>query len=524
MSQINISNLSFKYDNSSEYVFQDVNLILDSSWKLGLIGRNGRGKTTLLKILMGELKGRGNIKSTQNFGYFPFDVEDRALKSIDVVKNAIAPFSFWESEMERCIATNDMDKYGEIFEKYTYNEGYVIDELIKKEVGQIGLSWDLLNRAFDTLSGGEQTKLLLVALFLKKNHFLLIDEPTNHLDVMGRKIVGDYLLSKNGFILVSHDRAFVDKVVDHILSINKENIEIQRGNFTSWDNNRIGIENFEKNKNARIKKDINRLEKTAKEKETWSNKVEASKFGNGPCDRGFIGHKSAKMMKRSKNLEKRFNDAIDEKSKLLKNIEQVRELEIFIDEKGRSKVAFAKDLTIDYGEGDLFKLLSFEINKGERICLKGENGCGKSSILKIFAQVFEQSLYKSDVSIPKNVSYIPQDTSFLKGDLDFFIENNNIDGAILKSNLFKLGFNKDDFHRKIEDFSEGQRKKLLIAKSLCDKAELYIWDEPLNYIDIISRKQIEDLILKTKPTMLIVEHDELFVERIATKIIEVEIK
>ncbi len=520
MSQININNLTFRYDNYGEDIFKNVNIILDSDWKLGLIGRNGRGKTTLLKILEGELVGSGTINSSVNFSYFPIKIENKGLKTLEIVKNSIAPFSEWEELME--IYSTDESKmveYGEVLDKYMYNDGYIIEELIKKEVGLIGMDCEMLDRSFETLSGGEQTKMLLIALFLRKNNFLLIDEPTNHLDINGREIVGDYLKSKKGFILVSHDRGFVDKVVDHVMSINKSDIEIQRGNYSTWQLNKDRQDGFEIAENDKLKGEINRLQKTMKEKATWSDRVEATKIGHGAPDRGYIGHKAAKMMKRAKSIENRYNKSIEEKSKLLKNIEREDSLELFTAESKKEKVFVVNDFTVKYGGKELFKPISFEVNQGECIWLRGENGSGKSSVLKVL--MGENIEYSGYINVPTNISYVSQDTSFLKGNIKEYIQETGVDGVILRSNLHKLGFEKDHFDKNIEDWSEGQKKKLLIAKSLCDEAELYIWDEPLNFIDIITRRQIENLILSVEPTMIVVEHDTTFIENVVTEVVEV---
>ncbi len=521
MSQININNLTFKYDNYGEEIFKNVSCILDTDWKLGLIGRNGRGKTTLLKLLEGELVGSGTIASSVSFGYFPIKIENKKLNTLEVVKNSIAPFSEWERLMEEySVKESKLSEYGEILEKYMYNDGYIIEELIKKEVNLVGMDCELLERSFETLSGGEQTKMLLVALFLRKNHFLLIDEPTNHLDMNGREIVGEYLKSKKGFILVSHDRDFVDNVVDHVMSINKANIDIQRGNYSTWQLNKDRSDGFEIAENEKLKGEINRLQKTMKEKATWSDRVESTKIGQGVYDRGYVGHKAAKMMKRAKSIENRQDKAIEEKSKLLKNIEREERLELYTADTKKEKVLVVRDLTINYGDKDLFKPLSFEVNHGECVWLRGENGTGKSSLLKIL--LGDDINHNGEIYCPKNISYVSQDTSFLKGDIKDFILENGVDGVILRSNLHKLGFEKDDFDKAIEDWSEGQKKKLLIAKSLCDVADLYIWDEPLNFIDIITRRQIETLLASVKPTMIVVEHDKSFIESVVSKIVDIE--
>ena len=527
IAQININNLSFQYDTHGEDIFKNVSFCIDTDWKLGLIGRNGRGKTTFLKLLMGEYEYSGQITSTVKFEYFPIKGYNKNEIALEVVRNSIAPFTNWEKEMEEYSRLPEkIAIYGEILENYINNDGYIINELIEKEVNKIGLDINILTKRFDILSSGEQTKLLLVGLFLRKNHFLLIDEPTNHLDMEGREIVAKYLASKKGFIVVSHDRTFLDSIVDHILSINKANIEIQKGNFSTWQFNKDREDEFEKSKNEKLQKDIQRLQKTAKQKLTWSHKIEATKKGNGPVDRGFIGHKAAKMMKRAKSIEARQNKAIEEKSKLLKNLDVAEKLEIsskntediYSLNQVKETILEAHNLQISYGNKKIFDDISFEIKKGERVWLRGKNGSGKSSIIKLI--IGEEIPHTGYIKKTKRISYISQETSHLKGSLDDFIKNENVNNLHVKSNLIKLGFDNIQFEKDISEWSEGQKKKLLIAKSLCEDVDLYIWDEPLNFIDVISRIQVENLIFSEKPTMLFVEHDTSFGEKIATKIVE----
>ena len=155
--------------------------------------------------------------------------------------------------------------------------------------------------------------IILAVLFSGENDFLLIDEPTNHLDQKGRQIVSNYLNSKKGFVLVSHDRVFLDGCIDHVLNINKTNIELQEGNFSSWYENKQRQDQYEQTQNERLRKEIGRLKETAREKAAWSDKVERSKIGNHVYDRGYVGHKAEKMMKRSKALDQRQQKAIQEK-------------------------------------------------------------------------------------------------------------------------------------------------------------------------------------------------------------------
>ncbi len=484
MSLISVNNLSFNYDGSYDYIFKNVSFSIDTDWSLGFTGRNGRGKTTFLNLLLGKYEYTGSIKSSSTFEYFPYEVENKEQNTIDIVEEIYPNYEYWA---------------------------------IKKELSILKVSEDVLYRSFSSLSNGEQTKVLLAALFLKENSFLLIDEPTNHLDNEGRKLLSDYLNTKKGFILVSHDRTFLDKTVDHILSINKANIEVTKGNFSTWYENKQLQDNFEILENEKLKKEVKRLEKTAKEKADWSDKIEATKIGSGAFDRGYIGHKAAKMMKRSKAIEKRHITALDEKSKLLKNIETTAPLKISPLIHHSKLLVSLDNVIINYDEKLVCENVSFKINQGDRIALIGKNGSGKSSIIKLICQENLSYIGEFEKASQLIISQVFQDTKDLSGDLTTFAKENNIDESLFKAILRKLDFSREQFEKDLKDFSGGQKKKVLIAKSLCDKAHLYIWDEPLNFIDVISRMQIENLILEFCPTLLFVEHDEAFVSNIATK-------
>ncbi|MBB6669479.1 Lsa family ABC-F type ribosomal protection protein [Cohnella nanjingensis] len=491
MSMIKVTNLTFAYDGSYDNIFEDVSFQIDTDWKLGLTGRNGRGKTTFLNLLRGKYEYSGNISAHVSFEYFPFHVEHKEYNTLDVVADVDPDFQHWQ---------------------------------LMRELSLLKVSEDVLYRPFETLSNGEQTKVLLAALFLKENRFLLIDEPTNHLDLHARKLVSDYLKAKRGFILVSHDRAFLDNCVDHIVSINKSDIEIQKGNFSDWWENKRRQDNYELAENDKLRKDIKRLNDAAKRTSNWSHEVEKTKNGTrnsgSKVDKGYVGHKAAKMMKRSKSIEHRQQSAIEDRSMLLKNIESSESLKI-------SQLAYPKNqlveldrVSIQYDGKTVCSDVSFTVEQGERIALAGPNGSGKSSILKLICgeNIPYSGTFRKGSQL--KISYVSQDTSHLQGDLSNYARSHEIDESLFKAILRKLDFSRVQFEKDMASFSGGQKKKVLIAKSLCENVHLHIWDEPLNFIDVISRMQIEELLLAHSPTILFVEHDSEFCKNIATKIVK----
>lgn len=332
MSLINVSNLTFGYDGALDNVFENVSFQIDTDWRLGFVGRNGRGKTNFFKLLMNEFEHSGKISLKVNFEYYPYTVENTDWLMIELVRE-IAPSAMdWE---------------------------------IAKELSLLDLTDDALYRPFCTLSKGEQSKALLAALFLKENAFLPIDEPTNHLDIEAREKLAGYLKKKKGFTLISHGRYILDECTEYILAINKCNIEVMKGNFSDWQANKTLRDEYELKENEKLKGEIKRLSSSAMQTGGWSDKIEKSKTGT------------------------------------------------------------------------------------------------------------------------------------------------------------RVDFSKEQLEKNIEDFSEGQKKKVLLAESLCTPAHLYVWDEPLNYIDVISRIQLENLLKKFSPTVILVEHDKTFSDSIATKIIEI---
>ena len=497
MSLINISNLTFAYDGSHENVFTDVSFQIDTDWKLGFSGRNGRGKTTFLNLLMGRYEFEGTITANVSFEYFPFIAGDPSQNTLDVLSSIAPDALLWQ---------------------------------IQRELSKLSVGEDVLYRPFPTLSNGEQTKTLLAGLFLRENSFLLIDEPTNHLDMAAREAVARYLNGKAGFILVSHDRAFLDSCIDHILSINRANIEVQSGNFSSWFHNKQMQDDYELAENEKLKKDIKRLESAARQSSAWADKVESTKMGKGAAAIRKSGHtnidtmayaaeKSRRMQQRRKNLERRQRSAIDEKTTLLKNIETAESLKIHPLTYHSSRLLSVENLAIRYDGREVFRDLSFSLERGDRLALLGCNGAGKSSILKLICG--EDVPHTGNISVGSRltISYVSQDASSLVGDLDEYAAKQQIDLTLLKTILRKLDFSRTQFEKDMSEYSAGQKKKVLLARSLCEQAHVYIWDEPLNYIDVLSRMQIEGLIATYRPTMIFVEHDRAFCDNIATKTI-----
>ncbi|MDE5565327.1 MAG: ATP-binding cassette domain-containing protein, partial [Oscillospiraceae bacterium] len=324
--------------------------------------------------------------------------------------------------------------------------------------------------------------------------------------------------------------------VDHVLVLNRESIEVQNGNFTSWWENKQRRDSFSQSQNEKHSKEIKKLKQAAKRTADWADKNECTKIGFDPVKehdrsisaRAFIGAKTKKMQSRASSIEKRIEREIEEKEGLLTDIERIKALKLSPISYHKQVLVNIKDYSFRYAgaAADVFTSLTYTVKRGDRIVLHGENGCGKTTLIKrILYGLGKETLPTftergtCEISSGLIVSYISQDTSMLKGDIIRFCEDRGLDRSLFCTILRQIGLERAQFEKDISTYSEGQKKKVLIASSLATPAHLYIWDEPLNYIDIFSRMQIEDVLLTYQPTLLFVEHDMRFQEKISTKII-----
>lgn len=507
MAQISVNHLTFYYDGSFDPIFEDVSFSIDTNWKLGFIGRNGKGKTTFLSLLLGKFDYQGSIDTTTPFDYFPYRISEHqmALSASEWMEELKAGCEPWR---------------------------------VMCELGKLGEDAALLYRPYQTLSHGERTKVLLAILFSGEHEFLLIDEPTNHLDRDARDVVKKYLAAKKGFILVSHDRDFLDACIDHCLVLNRSSIEVQNGNFSVWWENKQRKDQFAMAENEKHQREIQKLRQAAARTSAWADQNERTKIGFDPIKehdrfldtRCYIGAKTKKMQSRVKQIEKRISREIEEKEGLLQDLETPVDLKLVPLSHHKDTLVRIKDYCLRYADAayPVFHDLSFEIHQGERIALSGKNGCGKSTLTKMILQksgvihphpdILEEGMCETASGL--KISHVGQEASGLSGNLSAYCMEHHFDQSLFCAILRQLDFGRDQFLKNMEDYSDGQKKKVLLAASLLTPAHLYIWDEPLNYIDIFSRIQLEKLLLAYQPTLLFVEHDIRFCEKIATKTIE----
>lgn len=484
MASVNIRSLTFGYD--ADLIFEDLNFSFDTDWKLGFVGRNGRGKTTLMRLISGQLRPlSGTIENPLPCNYFPYALAPDAL-ALDALTQALPHFEDWE---------------------------------IFRELNKLQVDAEILYRPVSTLSGGERTKLMLAGLFAGPDSFLLIDEPTDHLDALGREIMAAYLAGKKGFLLVSHDRHFLDLCTDHTLSLNKTGLLVEKGNYSSFAHNQRQRDEFERQTNEKLAKEIAQIERSQREKRQWSDNIESSKIGGHVYDRGFVGHQSARMMQRAISLQKRQQRMIEEKEELLRDIEYASALKVTPLRHDKRIFISGENLTLGYEDKPVITGLNFHLEQNERLAVTGPNGCGKSTLIKAALGQLTPMVGQLYVAPRLTISYVGQETFHLCGSVQDFARSQGVDLSKYLMLLRKLDFPRAQFERDIGQMSAGQKKKVLLAASLCTDAHLYVWDEPLNFVDIMSREQIEELILSSNPTMLLIEHDSTFLHNIGCRML-----
>ena len=516
MSTIIFRKLCFGYSGID--LFTNLDLVLDTHWRTALVGRNGRGKTTLLRLIAGELHPeKGSLTRDCNPRLFhrtqnsPSDATSESL--FNVVLDGIAPYRAWEARMDSLLQQNSdaaLKAYAEIQEDYVHHGGYEIRAQLEKELTRVGLPSSLWQRRFASLSGGERTRAKTASLFAANNSFALIDEPTNHLDLKGRQQLAEYLCSQSGFLLASHDRQLLGHTTNHVLALNRSNVSLEKGSYVQWRERFLQKQLSERAINEQLKAQIGDLERSARQRRRGAEKKEAEKAPH--TDKGFIGHRAARQMRRARALERRVESNIAERKTLLTNSEKRRALRLRPAVRRKILIQLS-GLTLQQSNRTLLENFDLQLESEERVAILGSNGCGKSTLLNELSRI-----------TPPSVRFTRgyQTPLWAVGSLRQCLAERKYDEARFCQVLGVLGVPGAVLDQPMETLSQGQLKKIDLTRSFLDPVDFLIWDEPLNYLDIEAREQVETVILKDRPTLIFVEHDEAFISQVATRTVNLE--
>lgn len=520
MGRIIIQNMSFSYADYYYPVFNNVNLNLDTSWKLGLIGRNGRGKTTFLRLLNEELiPNEGRIVKDITTNIFTSDGKwENGIIALNVIKEIMGGLYSLENQLASCQnQTGSSDRFLALLEQYEHSNGYQAESKIKKEIYRMGLSADILMRKFSSLFGGEQSKILIIGETLRPDHFVLFDEPTNHLDTKGRESIARYLSRKKGFIVVTHDRNFLDLTVDHILAIHKTDITLEKGNYSSWLNNVQKKNEYEMTMKKKLEDQIGKMELTVAKKKDWADSLKGKKYSFRTNARS-PDKREAKLRKNAKRTESNILNSINEKKKLLRNFEVVPEMNFRQQETEQPVLLSVKNLSFSYGGPRVLEGISFVLNQGDRLWIRGNNGAGKTTLM----QLLSGNLKGYSGTVWKNGEVqISMSTQINAVENEKYTElKDKASKDLLHQLLAEFDISEEHLQRPLDTWSSGELHKFNIACALASPNHILLLDEPLNYMDVYFVEQFEKAILKIRPTMVFIEHDEQFGSEVHNKILE----
>lgn len=503
-------------------IFENVSFEVKDGEKVGLIGRNGTGKTTILKIIMNEESCEGSlflkkgikVEYLEQIPEYPedntvMDVLQMAFDSLFVMKNEMEDV---EHSMES--GEGDIDRllslYGRLQNEFETNGGYEMEERISKITVGLNIDAVMQEKKFNLLSGGEKTKVILGKILLGRADLLLLDEPSNHLDLKAIEWLEDYLKSYHGAVLmVSHDRYFLNRTVDRIVELDGDGVSVYHGNYDYYivEKEKRFIEKmaFYSQQNKKIK----RMEEQIHRYRVWGAMRD-----------------SEKMYKKAKEMEKRL-DKIDRLDKPILNDKGIRLGDRELSRAGR-EVVVIKDVAFGYQPNELlFEDISRVVFLRDRLCIIGGNGVGKTTLLKIIMNEIQS--FKGSVKLGSKVKtgYLGQEISFPdleKTVLETFQRHFNIREIEARNELAKVLFIRDDVHKKVAVLSGGEKSRLMLSMLLYDKANLLILDEPTNHLDLDSRQVLEQTLKEYTGTIIFVSHDRYFINEIADHICEMEQK
>lgn len=511
---------NLKKSYGADVIFDNVSFDLKEGEVVGLLGRNGTGKSTLLKILKGlETPDSGNIQffkkcsmgyleqipeypnmTVQDVLYLPFEKVMSIEKDMRAIEGLLAT-SLNENDMNKLL-----EKYGRLQEAFDKNNGYSISSKVEKIKNGLNITEDLSNSIFDKCSGGEKTRVLVAKMLLEEPEILLLDEPTNNLDIKTLEWLEDYIKQYKGSVLVvSHDRYFLDHVIGRVLELDTDGIEEYDGNYSKYiqDKEQRFLERYKAYENNQYI--THRMEM----------QVRRLKSMNSQILRGVAN----KIENRLNKMEKIDKPIFEKKSMRMNEFSGSRSGATLLEAVGISK---------SFEQKELFSDIDLTIEKGDRIGIIGENGSGKTTLLKILLGQEMPDDGIIEISSTAKIGYLTQDTSFEdeeKTILETFIQSfDNMNQGEARNKLASMLFTSDDVYKKIKVLSGGEKIRLKLCILMNQNLNLLVLDEPTNHLDLNSREVLEENLMNYSGTLLFVSHDRYFLEKMTNKIWNLENK
>jgi len=511
---LNATNISKSF--GSNEIIKDATFLVNEHEKVAIVGVNGAGKTTLLKILTGEESadsGSITLAKDAKLGYLrQINNVDSALSIIDELYTVIEPILKMEKRMSQMqedmkhLTGSELEElyssYTALTHSYELMDGYAAKSRVVGILKGLGFEEIDFDRKINTLSGGQKTRVFLAKLLLEEPDIILLDEPTNHLDLRSIEWLESYLLNyKGAVIIVSHDRYFLDKIVSKVIDIENGNVQMYLGNYTDFSNKKQML------LDAKMKEYLNQQQEI-KHQEAVITKLKQ-----------FNREKSIKRAEsRQKQLEK------IERVEAPQTYSENMRLSLDISKESGKDVLTVHNLSKSFDQKKLFWDINFEIKRGERVAIIGDNGTGKTTLLKIINGLLEpdtgEVIYGSNVS----VAYYDQEHQVLHMDKTLFDELSDtypdMTNTQIRNILAAFLFTGEDVYKKIADLSGGERGRVSLVKLMLSKANFLLLDEPTNHLDIVSKDVLENALNNFPGTVCYVSHDRYFINKTATRILD----
>lgn len=504
-------------------ILDGFSLELKTGERVALIGQNGSGKSTILKIIAKQESvdsGTINIRNGAKIGILnqiyenekeDISVEKFLYKSFEEILKVEKKLNKLETQMSTEVDADKLEKiineYGRMQERFSLMGGYEIQERFNKICSRFYINKELLKQSYNLLSGGEKTRVNLAKLLLTQPEILLLDEPTNHLDIHSLEFLEELILKYKGTVLiVSHDRYFLDKVISKtvLLENGKENIYYGNYSYFLKEDERRTLAQFENYKNQQ--KQIEKMKESI---------LTLRKFGDLAGNEMFF--------KRAKNIEKRLEkmeiiDRVDLNKKSL-------DLKFNIKKRSGNDVLKLENVEKKFDQKVIFKDANLTLNYGEKAALIGKNGSGKSTLIKMI--LGQDTNFQGELKLGTSIKigYISQNIIFEDNEktvLDYFLEGNNLSETEARSKLAKYGFRQENAFKRIGKLSGGEKVRIILMKLIQKDINFLILDEPTNHIDIDTREILEEALKEYKGTVLFVSHDRFFINAIANRVLNIE--
>ena len=529
MFTIKLNKISYRYENNVEDTINDISFDICNTDKIALIGPNGKGKTTILKILNGELLNySGSIsfpKNKLNIAFLHQQEENSACLVSEYLQNPkLVQLSRKMIEIEQLFdhsySESLLTEYGNLHEEYLSLDAYNYVNKCLRMLDQYSFSHDDFNRPLHSLSGGEKTRLQLVRVLLEEPDFLIMDEPSNHLDYVMLENLENYLKNLTiPLVFVSHDRTFIDNVANKVIVLERSSCTVLKTNFSEYKKLQEEKHNLDLEKYNERQEKIKQLQNAASARRKWASSFQKETGNEGRSYKfEMITNPAKQMMRQAKSIENRIK-VLEKTDPISKPwMEEKRNISFNTDTRVSQTVLTLKDICLAYEQKNVLLNFNLLVEKADRIHLKGKNGSGKTSLMKIiYKSLLPDSgtvLYGTNLKI----AYFDQELNNLKNDLSIieFLSAFNEDLTYLRTVMGCLKIEKENIYKKIAVLSYGEKVKVSLCSLLISTNNLLLLDEPTNHLDIDSRIALEEALSDYQGTIIFVSHDRTFINKLAT--------